>query len=123
MQFCNNTIPEFADPSTHQCVTVCPSIPSLYGEFQGASNVPRCVSICAESGNYTLNTTRLCVTNCPEPYFADPITMDCALNCQMNHNLYADNLIRTCSTTCPNVTVGHAPSVTTLSLESTMRTP
>lgn len=59
---------------------------------------------CFYNGNYTLNSTRLCVTNCPSPFFADPITGDCAYFCQPNSNLYADNSSRSC-TSCPNVTI------------------
>jgi hypothetical protein len=98
---CNATIPEFADSSSHSCVTVCPSIPSFYGELQGGG--PVCTPACVNSGYYTLNTTRLCVTNCPSPFFADPITRDCAFSCQVNQNLYADNVSRTCASACPNV--------------------
>lgn len=102
---CNNSIPEFADPSTNRCVLKCPSVPSLYGDFQGTLKIPRCVPSCLYSGNYTLNTTRLCVTSCPEPFFADSITGDCASYCQPNSNLFADNSTRNC-TSCPNVTIG-----------------
>lgn len=80
---------------------VCPSIPSLYGEFIAAG--PTCVPACTVAGWFTLNTTRLCVQNCPSPFFADPVTQDCAFHCQLNYNYYADNVSRTCSPTCPNV--------------------
>ena len=46
------------------------------------------------------------MTDCPVPYFADPITADCAEHCQINHDLYADNVSRSCIGTCPNVTIG-----------------
>lgn len=100
---CNATIPEFADNSTQQCVVECPHIPSLYGDITDA--VPECVFACQNASYYTLNTTRLCVDWCPEPYFGDPITGDCALHCPILHSLYADNVTRTCSPTCPNVTI------------------
>ena len=45
------------------------------------------------------------MTNCPSPYFADPVTLDCASHCQINYNYYADNVSRTCSSTCPQVNV------------------
>lgn len=89
----------------------CPAVPSLYGDFQGAGRIPVCVSACLYSGNFTLNTTRLCVTNCPAPFFADPITGDCASYCQPKSNLYADNSTRRC-TLCPNVTIGSVSFVT-----------
>jgi len=84
-----------------------------------------CVSACSYSGNYTLNTTRLCVTWCPEPYFADPITKDCTTQCQMNHDLYADNVTRSCIANCPNVTMngtnGTTYTVLTYADDSTKR--
>ena len=103
VQKCSQSIPEYADDSTQCCVTVCPAIPSLYGENLTAG--PKCVPFCQTAGYYTLNTSRLCVTNCPSPYFAEPISRDCTEHCQINYNYYADNLTRTCSSGCPNVTV------------------
>ena len=103
VEFCNNSIPEFADPSTHRCVTKCPEIPSLYGDFLNSTNIPVCVPACLYNGNFTLNTTRLCVISCPEPFFADPITGDCAVYCKPDSSLYADNSTRRC-TSCPNIT-------------------
>lgn len=102
------------------CVITCPSIPSLYGDFINSTNIPICVPSCTYNGNFTLNTTRLCVTNCPSPFFADPITGDCATYCQSNSSLYADNLTRTCSTSCPNVTINNV-SYITYADPSTMR--
>lgn len=111
MQVCNNSIPEFADPSTNRCVPQCPSVPSLYGDFQGANSVPLCVPMCLTSGNFTLNTTRLCVTACPAPFFADSLTGDCAAYCQPKSNTFADNSTRTCIGFCPNVTVGNVSRI------------
>lgn len=91
-------------------------MPSLYAQ----NNTRSCVSSCSPAGWYTLNTTRVCIQNCPAPFFADPITGDCALNCQLNHNLYADNVSRTCSPTCPNVTIG-TNNVITYADDSTKR--
>lgn len=112
VQICNNAIPEFADPSTHRCVTQCPAVPSLYGDFLGVTSIPFCVPACSFSGNFTLNSTRLCVTNCPSPFFADPVTGDCATYCQPNSNLYADDSTRTCIGLCPNVIVGSKEKIT-----------
>jgi hypothetical protein len=89
----------------------CPPVPSLYGDFQGINNIPVCVPACLYGGNFTLNTTRLCVTNCPSPFFADSITGDCAAYCQPNSNLYADNSTRRC-TSCPNVTIASVFHIT-----------
>ncbi len=62
---CNNALPEFADPSSNKCVVKCPSVPSLYGDFLNTTNIPVCVPSCSYAGNFTLNSTRLCVTECP----------------------------------------------------------
>lgn len=74
---------------------------------------------CFYSGNFTLNTTRLCVTNCPDPFFADSVTGDCVFSCQPKSGLYADNSTRSC-TACPDVTI-NAIVFNTYADPSTMR--
>lgn len=69
--------------------------------------IPKCVPACGTAGWFTLNTTRMCVQHCPSPFFADPVTSDCAYFCQINQAYFADNKTRTCSPTCPNVTVNN----------------
>ena len=58
---CNATRQEFADPSTHRCVTNCPEVPSLYAQTTPTRS---CVITC-QSGYFRLNTTRVCSANCP----------------------------------------------------------
>jgi hypothetical protein len=61
-------------------VTLCPSVPSLFAD----------------------PTTKLCVANCPSPYYADPSTRRCVLACPYSSTVYyayTPNL--TCITTCP----------------------
>jgi hypothetical protein len=101
------------------CVTQCPRIPSLYGDFEGVNSIPKCVPACFYSGNFTLNTTRLCVTQCPSPFFADSITGDCAYFCKPKSGLYADNVTRSC-TSCPNITVNNE-TIHTYADPSTMK--
>lgn len=83
-------------------------------------NGPQCVIACLTSDWFTLNTTRLCVDFCPEPFFADPISGDCAYHCPINYDLYADNKTRRCSPTCPNVTI-NTTDVNTYADDSTKR--
>lgn len=101
------------------CVIQCPPIPSLYGDFEGSNSIPKCVPACFFSGNYTLNTTRRCVTWCPPPFYAENITGDCAVKCKPTSGFYADNETRTC-TSCPNIIVDNE-TVHTYADPSTMK--
>lgn len=62
------------------CVTLCPTVPSLFAD----------------------PTTKLCVSSCPSGYYADPSTRRCVLACPYAVTVYyAYEPNRTCITVCP----------------------
>lgn len=108
----------YADNSTMQCVSKCPSNPDYFA-YNHSTLKGLCVLLCpiVPVKYYRHNLTRECVTGCPGPnyfrdtvnlvcvtecppyYYAEVIGQICVLNCSAN-NKYAYNV--SCYTTCPN---------------------
>jgi hypothetical protein len=80
--------PNYGDTSTGYgiCVTICPSLPSLYAYIP----TRLCVSLCPSTGNYfAYDGNRTCVTSCPAGTFAYTPTRKCLSSCPVGY--YSDN--------------------------------
>ena len=62
---------QFADNSTGDCVTVCPSDPDMFGQI----NIKKCVYVCDHLLDlWADNSTRTCVNKCPNGTYSDNFT-------------------------------------------------
>lgn len=58
--------------------------------------------------------TQFCFTKCLSPYYGDPSTRTCVLECPINQLLYADNTTQTCVSSCPSGSYAYQWAVTCL---------
>lgn len=96
-QTCNTSVGYIAYNLTRMCVLVC------IGNTYARSGV--CVSQCYNASEtpplyYIDNTTKSCVTVCPDYYFKDDTTGQCVLADACSDNYYADFSVRACVLLC-----------------------
>lgn len=65
-------------------------------------------------GFYADIVTQFCFTKCLSPYYGDPSTRTCVLECPINQLLYADNTTQTCVKNCPSGSYAYQWAVTCL---------
>jgi hypothetical protein len=96
---CSPTLNLFADNSSKSCVSVCPTVPSTFGNPLNR----QCMSTCPSANNlYADNLTRRCVNPCPAPTYADPLSQTCVSLCKPTY--FGINTTRMCSQNCPGGT-------------------
>ena len=84
---------QFSDPSTGDCVEVCPEIPDLFGQI----DIKECVETCdATKDIWADNDTRTCVAECPDGSYSDNDTQRCVAICPVSELYYGDPSTHKC---------------------------
>ena len=103
----------FGDPSTKNCVLVCPEVPDYFGDNTTRTCVDNCTGSTVRDPQYM----RRCVnigscSRTPVPLFGDLLKDLCvvALNCTDGY--YGDNNTKQCRQTCAGPTLIYADNVT-----------
>lgn len=104
----NCPIGYFADNSTRNCVTGCPSNPNYFADWLSAT----CVTLCPQTSTtiyYSDTLTRTCVDTCPNQTlsngtlwhtFRDTVLRVCIAVCSGNQ--FADDSTGNCTQVCPS---------------------